>query len=233
MRNAFSSVLCLLLLCVGVVVAPAQILEVPVDPVEPGEFVTIPVSGLTDTEISRAVLDWEPHDGVQVIPVKTWGGQAMIFFKAPSQAASKYALILAWPLSATEVGYEKAYVVVEGENGPDPQPDPEPDPDPEPGPLAKMSLIVVEETRDRTPQQAQILLDPTLRTWLKNNGHQIHLIDKDQPAEGLKDWIALTDNVLPHLFIVDSGGGKPVWDGPLPTTQEAMRELCKEWGAEK
>jgi hypothetical protein len=118
---------------------------------------------------------------------------------------------------------------VEGENGPDPPPPPPP------GPLASMQVIVVEESKQRTPNQAQILLDPTLRKWLTKNGHEIRLAEKDQPSSDLKQWIAQAGSALPYLFIVDpsSGGDKAVWEGPLPTSQDDFRALCKEWGTEK
>ncbi len=125
-------------------------------------------------------------------------------------------------------------VVVEGEHSPDPpEPGPDPEPDPAPDKLAEMWVIVIEESRDRTAEQAQILLDLSLRNWLEENGHHFRLVDQDQPASDLTAWIARTEeHDLPRCFLVGEDG-ESVFEGPLPESKAAFLKLVKKWGAEK
>jgi hypothetical protein len=118
--------------------------------------------------------------------------------------------------------------------GGEPQPDPKPDPPPPtPGPLAEMWVIVVEESSDRTPAQAQVLFTYSLPNWLARNGHHFRLVDRDQPAEDLSAWIAQAEqHDLPRLFLVGEDG-EAVYEGPLPETIAEMMALVKKWGTEK
>lgn len=145
----------------------------------------------------------------------------------PVADAGEYRLIIDWNFGQNQL---VSHTITVG--GPDPDPFPGPDPQPLP-PLSKMWVIVVEETKQRTPAQAQILLDPILRKWLTTNGHEIRIVDQDQPSADLKGWVAKAGDALPYLFLVGGDGGDPAWRGPLPETRDEMRSLCKQWGAEK
>ena len=126
-----------------------------------------------------------------------------------------------------------------GKVGPKPDPGPTPDPNPPPpppGPLAEMWVIVVEETSQRTPEQARVLLDPTVRQWMANHQHHFRILDKDQTSTDLTEWIeraaAQTETALPYLFIVDDSGVVS-FEGPLPIGPLEMLSLVKKWGTEK
>ena len=97
-----------------------------------------------------------------------------------------------------------------------------------------MWLIIVEETAERTPEQARVLLDPTVRKWMEKNGHHFRTCDKDQSAEDLQEWIhrALQAADLPRLFAV-SESGEVVFEGPLPHSPLEMLALVKKYGREK
>lgn len=101
------------------------------DQVQPGQLVQIMVTGLTEDKLNSAIVDWEPQEGVIVIPAKTWGGQPMILFQPPSKNSAKsYALWIAWPYSQGDKinqGYTKVRVQV---GDADPFPDPTPNPKP-------------------------------------------------------------------------------------------------------
>lgn len=126
---------------------------------------------------------------------------------------------------------------------PDPTPEPGPDPAPDPTPplpLSQMLVIVVEESADRTREQAWILLDPTVRKWMTDNGHRLRILDKDSQSPDALPWIqratAPTETVpspaLPRVLISDSGGSVS-FVGDLPAGPIGMLELVKKWGAEK
>lgn len=147
-----------------------------------------------------------------------------------------YRVLVDWNHGQNQLA-EHRFVV--GGDGPEPDPEPDPDPDPippPPGPLAEMWLIVVEETNQRTPEQAWVLLDPTVRRWMKANGHHLRIVDKDQKASDLQEWInratAQTNNALPYLFVVDDSGAVS-FEGELPIGPIQMLELVKKWGVEK
>jgi hypothetical protein len=99
------------------------------DQVQPGQLVQIMVTGLTEDKLNSAIVDWEPQEGVIVIPAKTWGGQLMILFQPPSKNYAKsYALWIAWPYSQADKilqGYTKVRVQV-GDVDPFPDPNPKP-----------------------------------------------------------------------------------------------------------
>ena len=206
----------------------------PESAIQPSVDVWLTIKGLTLDEIKSAresaLFDMTvfPLAGTRVHASYDWLNDTLeLMFRA--QLTGEY-LVKLHLVRDGKLEIAAIVVAVEGDQ-PDPFPDPDPDPDP-PGPLAKMWVIVVEESKDRTPAQAQILLDPILRKWLTANGHEIRLADRHQPAADLTEWIAQAGSALPYLFIVGPGGGVE-WKGPLPTTKEDIRALCKQWGAEK
>lgn len=142
-------------------------------------------------------------------------------------------------------------------DGPEPPDPPDPPIPPPPGPLAEMWVIVVEDRSTRTPAQAWVLLDPTVREWMATNEHHYRILAKSQPASDLTEWIeravekdteaaaekpAVVDSLgevivpagsaLPYLFVVDDLGVVS-FEGPLPIGPIQMLELVKKWGMEQ
>lgn len=116
-------------------------------------------------------------------------------------------------------------------------------PPPPPSPIAHMTVVVVEESdtnapHGRTAQQAAVLFHaPTLK-WLRENGHRMRLVDKDETAPDVRPYVdqAMAAGI-PHVFFLDSSAGEPIrYEGPLmrkDETAETFLELLKEYGAEK
>ena len=81
-----------------------------------------------------------------------------------------------------------------------------------------------------------MLLDPTVRRWMADNGHQLRIVDRRQTASDLADWIekatAPTAAALPRLYIVD-GAGKVCFESGCPIGPIQFLDLVKKWGAEK
>ena len=123
---------------------------------------------------------------------------------------------------------------------PEPGPDPAPDPIPPPLPLTEMTVVVVEESADRTREQAWVILDPTVRIWLKANGHKrLRTVDQTNPSPDMVPLVeraktAQTEGVpfQPRVFILGPDGAVS-FAGELPISPIGMLELVKEWGATK
>ena len=105
---------------------------------------------------------------------------------------------------------------------PTPAPFPKP-PVPIPG---KRKVIILEETGDRTPHQAVVILSPKLRSYLKSKGHPYRVRDVDQLAP---TGHAPPRSDLPQLIIED-GDGNPIYMGALPKTVEDTIETIKAHG---
>lgn len=113
----------------------------------------------------------------------------------------------------------KKYVV---KTGGDVDPPPFP-PTPVPG---KRTITIIEESQDRTVEQAKVMTSPKLRSYLKDKGHQFKILDVSQ--------IAPPDNVPPQnslpRIVIDDGSGKLLFRGSLPATDDAVITLIQKHG---
>lgn len=90
----------------------------------------------------------------------------------------------------------------------------------EPVPSGKVAwVLVVEETAERTPEVAAVLLDP----WWKSSGIKFRIYDKDMPeaADAVKAVGAIK---LPAVVITDKAGNV-LRKGELPRTIDAVRRF--------
>lgn len=121
--------------------------------------------------------------------------------------------------------------------GPLPPPKPKPDPDPkppEPKPepaAAKVVVVVVEETQQRTPAQGKVLFDKGVRDWLKAGGHEIELLDRDDPAAKGAGYLPYANAVgLPAVLVFDAGATGaviPLKTFKLPATAGEFQTAIK------
>lgn len=126
-------------------------------------------------------------------------------------------------------GGEEAFVEITVGGGIDP-PDP---PDP-PIPPGERRIVVIEETSERTHQQAAILLNPTMRKWLADQGHSFWVLDQDQvnstghvPKEFVPYFRAAEGKKLPLLLIGTLDN--VLYSGPLPGSVEDLYEKVGEY----
>lgn len=120
----------------------------------------------------------------------------------------------------------------------DPLP-PEPDPDDPapPKPSGPLTILVVEETADRTAQRAAMFANAELRARIAEKKHTWRLVDKDVidkmtglPPTDVAPWIARTAKTgLPALFLF-APDGTIFYEGKLPETAPALVELLKKNG---
>lgn len=111
---------------------------------------------------------------------------------------------------------------------PDPSPDPKP-PGPQPTPIVDSPLwiVVVEESAERTAEQAKLLTSKTLAERLKAKGHHFRIVDKDAKDSkgGSGDFGEYVERskgkTLPVLFLVTPTGDVR-FEGPLPANEAAF-----------
>ena len=98
-----------------------------------------------------------------------------------------------------------------------------PGPGPQPPPIVittDATLIVIEETADRTPETASVLGDITFWSGL---GTKWRFIDDDSPEAAA--YLSLV-NDRPGLLVFDKDG-KKLWGGSLPKTTDEIKRLVK------
>jgi hypothetical protein len=85
--------------------------------------------------------------------------------------------------------------------------------------------VVVEESADRTPEVAAMLLSPEVRGLFK----QFRLIDKDDVLEPKEEQLKQEGIArgLPTLLLVDPSG-KVWWKGDVPRTVDDWRKVVAE-----
>lgn len=114
--------------------------------------------------------------------------------------------------------------------GPEPKP-PAPKPDPASPTAAKVVVVVVEETAARTPAQGKALFDRGFRDWLKAGGHELELLDRDDPAAKAAGYLPYADQAgLPAVLVFDAaatGPALPLKVFKLPDTAAALKALVE------
>lgn len=106
-------------------------------------------------------------------------------------------------------------------------------------PTAKQFLVlIVEETSQRTPELADLLLSAELRAAVTGLGHRWRVVDQHaiewdgQPARVLGPWRELPalsagqSRALPWVLFVSSDG-RVLFEGPLPRSVGDVLELVK------
>jgi len=125
---------------------------------------------------------------------------------------------------------ERATLVLEGENGPDPQPDPNPV-----GPwkivLFYDSATLDDMTRDQQAIMRAIMRGEAIKATLKGLGHQLLQRVEGHPTSyppELREFIqAVAGKSLPRVALQLPAGGA-VLDYPLPTTIDAFLKSLKD-----
>lgn len=100
---------------------------------------------------------------------------------------------------------------------------PLPPPDPKPDPIVvttDATLIVIEESADRTPETATVLGDIAFWSGL---GVKFRFIDDDSP-EAIAYLSLVKDR--PGLIVLDKSGRK-IWGGGLPRSTDEIKRLVK------
>lgn len=125
---------------------------------------------------------------------------------------------------------------------PEPGPDPQPDPEPEPVPPQSLWAIIVEESLDRTPDQAAVYVSPQVRELFE--WKRFRVIDVTGPVgNDMEPWRQRAlraacptgtcpadvkpGAALPVLYLVDANS-KIYYEGPPPATIDLMVSLVEK-----
>jgi len=117
---------------------------------------------------------------------------------------------------------------------PGPQPQPEPGPEPQPAPVPK-TVIWIEETGQRTPQQAAAITDAKLRAALTAARWTLRIADVDvvdetgRPPSDLASYLERAKQAgLPWLVILENG--RELYTGKAPPDVSSFANLLRRYG---
>lgn len=114
----------------------------------------------------------------------------------------------------------------------DPGPDPDPDPDPDPVPEGDRWVIILEETEERTPQQADLWTDLRVHVRPKDD-IELFISDHDRQSSWLPVYEKARkdkNQALPCMFIVDQKTRNLLWLGDAPKSVAEFDQLMKDHG---
>jgi hypothetical protein len=168
--------------------------------------------------LPTACLDSDPSRVVE--------GNALFWVTSPGEYVLP-GVVVNWETKRL-IPLSKKVTVTGKDPSPNPQPTPEPDPPPVPG---ERFVLIVSETKDRTPQEAATLA--TLRRWLTDQKIQWRIIDPTTEAEWMKPHAAkLKEAGVKGTALVvfaqptDSHPGAYLAVEPLPgRSQEAIARI--------
>lgn len=137
-------------------------------------------------------------------------------------------------LGRANVVFFDGQVVIVCDTAPVPPIPPIPFP-PTPVPPGKLAtVVIIEESAERTPKTAAMLVDERLLTWRETRRPAWHLVDKDvldptgKPPAKFKAYLALAkDKPLPVLVLdSDSDGSNGIlYSGSLPVGADKLLEV--------
>lgn len=213
---------------------------VTVHPVARKQVIALPpgLPDLVDTDLSSLVVVGT-RPGVRERKVYPTEGASLALVR-PVKGARGRAVVAAFGV-VDQVPTKLADLEVEvAGGGPRPDPAPTPGPTPGPGPQPDASralwLVVLEESVDRTPEAAKVLLDKGLWDRLAARGHRQRVLDKDNPFAVQRGYPAAAQAAgvpLPALLLFDAARAAPadpVAVIPFPKTSAAVEAAVQKAG---
>lgn len=116
--------------------------------------------------------------------------------------------------------------------GPGPNPNPGPTPTPEPDRKGvAYKIIWVEETDDTAAGRGAIWTNKALAARVKDKGHSLRIVDKDNTAPDVQEAIGLAKGKsFPQVFLQDKAGKLKLLQFDAPPTATKLLELLDKWG---
>ena len=197
----------------------------PTDPIEAKQPVWLTIEGV---EEGQAAMFW-PETFLQVGPPHIVDLHALFWAEKPGVYSVKAVVVRIEMVGGQAIPYLTPLsfsVKVQGGG------DDEDDDDPDPPPLADYRGMIIEESSDRTAQQAAIIVSTKLKSQFEPQHWRVWDINaKDSggntPA-GMQPWFGLAKKVgLPALFLYDRNG-TVAFKGPLPSTLDETLAVIAE-----
>ncbi len=216
----------LVVLCLASTVLAEITITTPTEKLEAGRHYLLPVNGLSATDLARTVVIVEPKETTSAVGVTGWGGEQYLWFNATDNGRRFIVVIVGGmgkPVTAS-------LMLDIGNSSPDPPPPPPPLP-------GELTIVVVYESENRTPQETLVILG--LRDYLIKSNVAYRLVDqhlKDRTGRAPK-WFQAPRTFalkvgLPCLVIgvINPEGVFSVVDAkPLPDTIEGAIKLVKPY----
>jgi hypothetical protein len=189
------------------------------------------IEGLSATES----VAWFPSEVLQAGPPHIQENSAL-FWSANPGPYTINAIVIDWDQRSLYPLTKTVRVVGGGPVPPDPpNPDP-PNPDPpkpDPPPKGQRSIVVIEESSQRSREFANLLQDlHQLQEYCRTNKHRYTMADRHDPNPTIQAFArhAQQVNVLPCLFIGPYQGGEALYVGPVPTDVDKLIRLIQKYG---
>ena len=119
--------------------------------------------------------------------------------------------------------------------GPEPQPEPQPEPEPQPIPSGPKTVIWIEESGQRTPQQAAAIIDKNVRAAIDAARWTLRVTDVDvvdesgRPPADLAPYLERARHAgLPWMVILEDG--REVYTGKAPPDLPSFVILLRRYG---
>ena len=218
----------LMLVLAGPPASPAM--RGPVE-VDQNAYARLEVSNLPGDTLEHADLTVWPVDGTELLPLRTWGGEPLMLFRASDPG--KYLVKVVVPvLEGKEARLLSVEHVIEVRGPPTPPTPPTPPPGPDPPQPPETTgvayVIVIRRNQDITADQAETLI--RLRTWSDAQQQQVAQLefDPDTAADNGQLWAARVPagESLPYWFLArqrtGSTGTAILKQGPLPESLDAI-----------
>lgn len=184
--------------------------------------ITLRIEGASLAQVTSGLLKYWPTKDIDVLPVQTWAGEPLLIINASAPGTRLIQLMtvingkLIYAEHILTVGGVPDPVPPDPEPGPDPGPEPDPAPDPVPPPpdfKEPYTLLLIEETHDRSPEEAAAVLSKEIIEYVHEKGWKRYLLDKDvvdkdgKTPSSVKAYIErAVGKGLPWYIVVDADG---------------------------
>lgn len=233
-------------------------LDGPTSPLQPREYSQILVTGLSDTDLTSAAIDWTPREGTTLIPARLWGGQPFLLFTA--RQPGRYTISVstnAWranldaavdaarragtidaeslnKLVALQTDLARRFQLRSGTCDVEVAGDPPTPPPPPPPPVTAIqrALILTDSDKPNPTQALQLNLLRNDQAWSK----KIEILDQrtetedEVPAALVASALQyLAGRPLPRLIGLGAAGAF-AFDVELPATAAAIKQTLLDRG---
>lgn len=147
-------------------------------------------------------------------------------FEVSALKTGKCELIIVAVIDGKPVEKSRHSLTVTGPRPPPiPEPDPKPDPDPPQPTVKNVSVAIVEDTMNRSPDMAILMNGLVAWTDFVDDGNDWRSYDKSTSEARGKKAVSVLAGVVPGIVISDKATGKVIHSGAMPATLADLKTL--------